>query len=197
MLPGTLLAAGQLAERFDVSRSPVQEALKALCQERLVRVLPRVGYVVTPVAIGDIDEIFDLRLCLEVLAAGRAAERTTDEQVSSLRVQHDVAVAHAAAGRWDDPAYIESVMAGNRDFHTTIAAMGGNGRLARVVGELLDEGQRIYFLYFRSERPPHPRDFHQAIIDALAARDAPAARDAMQAHILDMRDGTRLGSGLA
>ena len=196
LLPGTMLAAAQLAERFDVSRTPVHEALKALCQEGLLRVLPRVGYIVTPVTVQDIDEIFDLRLSLEVLGAGRAAERVSDAAVESLRAQNAQAQENLASGSMDDPSHLESLMAGNRRFHTGVAALSGNRRLARIVGGLLDEGQRVYFLYFRTGRRPPPGDAHDDVIRALAARDAGAARDAMAAHVQDMWEGTRVGSEL-
>jgi DNA-binding GntR family transcriptional regulator len=196
LLPGTMVAAAPLAERFGVSRTPVHEALKALCQEGLLRVLPRVGYVVTPVTVHDIDEIFDLRLSLEALGAERAAERVSDKDVENLRAQHAGALENAGRGSMDDPAYLDSLMAGNREFHTAVAALSGNHRLAHIVGGLLDEGQRVYFLYFRTGRRPPPGDAHEDIISALAARDPALARDAMTAHINDMWEGTRIGSRL-
>jgi len=196
LLPGSMVGAAHLAQRFDVSRTPVHEALKALCQEGLLRVLPRVGYIVTPVTASDIDDIFDLRLSLEVLGAGRAAELVTDRSVANLRAQHARAQDNLGRGSLDDPSYLQSLMAGNREFHTTIAALSGNQRLARIVGGLLDEGERIYFLYFRSGRPDPPGDPHVAIVDALQARDPRAARAAMTAHIEDQREGIRAGSGL-
>ncbi len=194
VLPGTMMGAAQLAERFEVSRTPVHEALKALSQEGLLRVLPRVGYIVTPVTVADIDEIFDLRLSLEVLGAGRAAELATDQDVTNLQAQHARAQENLGSGSPHDPAYLESLMAGNREFHTSVAALSGNHRLARIVDGLLDEGQRIYFLYFRSDRPAPPGDAHDDVIQALAARDPQGARNAMTAHIQDMREGTLHGS---
>ncbi len=196
LLPGSRMAAAQLAERFEVSRTPVHEALKALCQEGLLQVLPRVGYIVTPVTVADIDEIFDLRITLEVLGAGRAAELVTDQDIARLRAQHARAEENCGRGSTDDPAYLDSLMAGNREFHTTVAALSGNHRLARIVGGLLDEGQRIYFLYYHSGRPPPPGDPHDDVIRALAARDPAAARDAMAAHIQDHQEGTRAGARL-
>ncbi len=195
LLPGTMLGAQQLAERFQTSRTPVHEALKALCQEGLLKVVPRVGYTVTPVTVADIDEIFDLRLSLEVLGAGLAARRVTDQDVRTLEAQHHRAEQNLNSGSIDDAAYLQSLIAGNRDFHSSIAALSGNQRLARMVGGLLDEGQRIYFLYFRAGRPPPPGNPHQDILHGLAARNPRDARRAMAAHIQELRDGTRAGSG--
>jgi DNA-binding GntR family transcriptional regulator len=186
--PGTRLGAPQLAETLEMSRTPVHEALKTLCQEGLLSVEPRVGYRVTPVTVRDIEEIFDLRLTNEVHGAGLAARRAAVRDVEILRGKHERAMENVGSGSAEDAAYLESLMAGNRDFHVSVAAMSGNRRLARIVGGLLDEGQRIYFLYYRAHRPYVPS--HARVIDALAARDPDAAREAMAAHIRDQAEGT-------
>lgn len=187
-LPGALLGAPQLAESLEMSRSPVHEALKTLCQEGLVVVEARVGYRVTPVTVRDIEEIFELRLLDEVHGAGLAAARAATRDVEILRAQHERGKAIVGTGSSDDPAYLESLAASNREFHVSVAAMSGNRRLARIVGALLDEGQRIHFLYFLNHRVFVDR--HAAVIDALAARDPDAAREAMATHIRETAEGT-------
>jgi len=188
LLPGALLGAPQLAESLEMSRTPVHEALKTLCQEGLLIVEPRVGYRVTPVTVHDIEEIFDLRLLNEVHGAGRAAGRAARRDVEILRAQRQRGAEIVAAGSVDDLAHLESLMASNREFHVSVAAMSGNARLARIVGGLLDEAQRIHFLYFLTHRPSVDR--HTPVIDALEARDPDAAREAMAAHIREMAEGT-------
>ena len=188
MTPGTLLGAPQLAESLEMSRTPVHAALKRLCEEGLLDVEPRVGYRVTPVTVKDIEEIFDLRLLNEVHAAGLAAARAARRDVEILRGQHKRAHAKAGTGSVDDPDFLAALVGGNRDFHLSVATMSGNVRLARIIARLLDEGQRIYFLYFLADRPL--TDWHTPVIDALAARDPEAAREAMAAHIRSQAEGT-------
>lgn len=188
LLPGAMLASAQLAESLGMSRTPVQEALKALTREGLLVATPRVGYRVTPVTVRDIREIFDLRLALEAHAAGLAAEGAATRDVEILRAQQRQAKEHCAERSVEDPSYLESVILDNREFHVSIAAMSRNERLTRAVGALLDEGQRIYYLYFLASRPRW--DPHATIIDALAARDPQAARQAMAAHLEDQAQGT-------
>lgn len=189
LLPGTLLAAPQLAEQLEMSRTPVHEALKRLSLEGLLVVEPRVGYRVTPVTVRDIEETFELRLVNEAHGAGLAARQAAARDVAVLRAQHERAMKNVGSGTIDDPSYVESLMAGNREFHISVAAMSGNQRLARFVEELLDEGQRAYFIYFLPHRPI-VRDMHAPVIDAVAARDPEAAREAMAAHIRDQAEGT-------
>jgi len=66
--PETILAETTLAEQYGVSRAPAREALKRLATFGFVRVVPRVGYIVSNVSVRDFDEIFALRLVLEPLA---------------------------------------------------------------------------------------------------------------------------------
>ena len=121
-----------------MSRTPVHEALKDLCREGLLVVEPRVGYRVTPVTVADIEEIFDLRLVNEVHGAGLAAARAADREVAVLRERHERGKESAGKGSVEDPAYLESLMAINRDFHVGVAAMSRNRRLTRIVEGLLD-----------------------------------------------------------
>jgi DNA-binding GntR family transcriptional regulator len=187
LAPGTMLGSAQLGASLGMSRTPVQEALKALTLEGLLIAAPRAGYRVTPVTVRDIEEIFDLRRTLEVHGVGLAAKSAATRDVQILRAQHRHAEEHCAKGALGDPEYLQTVILNNRDFHVSIAAMSGNARLAKTVGALLDEGQRFYYLYFQA---PKPRwDPHALIIDALAARDPQAARQAMAAHIDDQAAG--------
>ncbi len=188
LLPGTMLGAPHLAESLEMSRTPVQEALKALAREGLLIATPKVGYRVTPVTVHDIEEMFALRLMLEVPAAGLASERAATRDVEILRARDADAQANASDGSVENHAYLESVIQNNKEFHVSIATMSGNQRLAKSIAALLDEGRRIYYLYWLAPRPDW--DPHTLIIDALAARDPDAARQAMAAHLEDQAEGT-------
>jgi len=84
---GTRLRETEIATRYRVSRTPVREALRHLAAEGLVVILPHAGAQVAGFSIAEVDEIFEIRGALEVLAAGRAAERATPEMVRTLRAQ--------------------------------------------------------------------------------------------------------------
>ncbi len=81
--PGQDLREQELAERYQVSRSPVRDSLLRLEQEKLMMVLPRQGYRVTPINIDDVNDIFDLRLLIEPVCAAAAA-RADDAALSTL-----------------------------------------------------------------------------------------------------------------
>ncbi len=74
LAPGAMLAAPRLAETLEMSRTPVHEALKTLCQEGLLVVEPRAGYRVTAVTTRDVEEIFDLRLARDLAQAAQRCD---------------------------------------------------------------------------------------------------------------------------
>ena len=77
--PGEWLKENDLADELLVSRTPVREAIRKLEQEGYVVTVPRRGAYVASVSIRDINEIFEIRAALEVLACELAAERITED----------------------------------------------------------------------------------------------------------------------
>ncbi len=167
--PGELLSEAEVARRFDVSRTPVREALNLLASDRLVQALPQRGHLVRTISLAEIMEAFDLRELLEVKAAGEAALNITDEEVAELRKIID-----------DQ----EDGVLSNYVFHSKIAHISGNRLLAEFIDELLILMQTLII--------DHPRlqDLgpEYQIIDALASHNPEAAREAMRTHTREARD---------
>lgn len=187
--PGAMVFAAELAERLQMSPTPVHEALKALCREGLMHVKPRRGYVVSELSERDIKENFELRLMLEVPAARLAAERASTEAIAALTAQNDGARRRVAAGPQSDPlTFLEAVNAGNQEFHVGVARMSGNERLERTVAALLEETQRAFHLYGRAPKDPSTSDHHGQILRAITARDPDTAHDAMAAHLHEAQE---------
>jgi len=82
--PGAVLNEKELADRLRVSKTPIREGLSLLEHEGLVQTIPRRGYIVTPITVQHIHELFDLRIILESAAVERAALVITDEQIQAL-----------------------------------------------------------------------------------------------------------------
>ncbi|MFE6870454.1 GntR family transcriptional regulator [Kitasatospora sp. NPDC057692] len=118
---GSRLRERELSESFGVSRIPVREALVRLAAEGLVVTEPRRGATVRRLTLRDVDELFDLRLSLEVFAAGRATERCAQGyRHPGLQQVMDRA---EDATRRDDAA---DIAAANTAFHAEIITMTGN-----------------------------------------------------------------------
>ena len=94
--PGDPLSENQLVERFNVSKTPIREALTSLVQDGLVEYTPNRGFTVTTVSIMDINEIFEARIFIETELFRMAVKRISDVEVDQLegqsRVQGDSGV---------------------------------------------------------------------------------------------------------
>lgn len=170
--PETILAESTLAERYGVSRPPTREALKRLETFRLVRAVPRVGYIVAGVSLRDFDEIFSLRLNLEPLGVELAVPRLTEADLDrlegfarqSLRVPTQL---RSERGRL--------LAHSNAAFHREISSIAGNSRLERMVGMLIDEFDRYMLMLAYSDAVWLLLDQHQALVEAMRTGDAAAA----------------------
>src|SRR5574344_883633 len=81
---GERLMEIQLAEQMGVSRTPVREAIRKLELEGFVVMIPRRGTYVADLSIKDINDVYEIRISLDVLAAGLAAERIEPEELEEL-----------------------------------------------------------------------------------------------------------------
>src|SRR5574344_1559079 len=82
---GERLMEIQLAEEMGVSRTPVREAIRKLELEGFVVMIPRRGTYVADISIKDITEVYEIRTALDILAAGLAAERISDEELEAMQ----------------------------------------------------------------------------------------------------------------
>jgi DNA-binding GntR family transcriptional regulator len=188
LAPGAEFTEAALAERYRLGRASIRSALSRLSQDGFVNVVPRRGYVIAPITVKGVQEIFELRLILEP-AAARIATGHVDLQ--RLR----------ATNSW--PTISDSTkqnlrfLTSNRAFHIAIAEATGNDRLAQAITTLHDEMARLLNLgLFSSGREPDAlqidyelqRQQHDVLIDSLAARDPDAAERAAREHIEHSRD---------
>ncbi len=176
--PGRQIAQRQLAEQYGSGLTPIREALQRLSQEGFVQAIPRFGYIVSPVALSDVREIFELRAILEGAAARLAARKATPEQLRRL----------AKAARFtyvykDRPSY-SRFLAYNADFHRSLAVAAGNQRLADQVSRVLDELTRVFHLGLDlKDSAEEMRTEHVALAQALAERDAVRAEEIVLGQI--------------
>lgn len=166
--PGEELTEARLAARLNVGKAPVRFALVRLQQERLVASIPRQGYVVSSLSLQDIEDIYQLRMVLEPLAVGLAAQRISADSLKQLGALSSVD--YAAGDRLGENRFLKS----NRLFHNIIAEQCGNERLAQLIGQLHDNVARILALCI-SEHPNRWDLGHKAIVAALSKGDAEQA----------------------
>ena len=167
--PGAPLDEVGLAERFDMSRTPVREALVRLAAEGLVTQLPNRNTIVAPIDFGKLPVYFEALTLMYRVTTRLAAEGRTEQHLVQMR-RYQAAYANAVTK--DD---VPGMIGNNRDLHVAIAEAGGNPYFTALFTRLLDEGRRILRLYYyRSFNDHLPRKYvkeHDEIIDAIEARD--------------------------
>lgn len=170
--PETILAESTLAERYGVSRPPTREALKRLETFRLVRAVPRVGYIVTGVNLRDFDEIFALRLNLEPMGVELAVPRLTDADLAKLEELARQSLDIPTQPRSEQGRLLAST---NAQFHRKISSIAGNSHLERMVGVLIDEFDRFMPMLAYSDAIWFLRDQHQTLVETMRTGDAGTA----------------------
>ncbi len=168
--PGTEISEPQLCAQFRLGKAPVRMALIRLAHDGLVRAIPRRGYMVTPVTLQDIHDVFELRLMLEPAAARMAAGKVDTQR---LRLLDDVC---RAGYQSTDTKSITRFLDASKSFHVAIAQATGNCRLANMISQLLDQMTRLLHLGLglrnRSQEMQHE---HRALLKALARGDGETA----------------------
>ncbi|MEU6624203.1 GntR family transcriptional regulator [Streptomyces litmocidini] len=164
--PGGPIRQEALAARFEVSRVPLREALKALEAEGLVVHHVHRGYFVAELSLDDLEEIYRIRELLETEAVRRAVRRMPDGTVGTLeRIQREV---ERAAEEGD----VAAMAAANRLFHFTLIEASGMPRLVRLVTTLWDATDAYRSLYYAES--PHRQQAvreHRAVISSLRRGD--------------------------
>jgi DNA-binding GntR family transcriptional regulator len=164
--PGSPLDEVSLSEQFQMSRTPIREALVRLSAEGLVTTLPNRNTIVSTIDFVRLPVYFEaLSLMYRVTTRSAAAHRKP-EHMEAIRA-HQRAFAEAVEKR-DAIAMIAS----NRDFHVAIAEAGGNFYFTALFTRLLDEGRRILRLYYSSFDDRLPRQYvdeHEALVAAINA----------------------------
>jgi DNA-binding GntR family transcriptional regulator len=176
--PGERLEVEEIAHRYNTSVTPVRDALQMLNQEGLVAIRPRSGYFITSLTLKQLRDMLEMRKILEVAAVERAVQRVTPEQLQQLRTVH-------AGYTGDDEESYDRYTDENSRFHRLLAEASGNLKLAESVGHLMDRLARFMVLRHAGKSLEAT---HLRIADALAARDAEAARRALLEDIDSARD---------
>ena len=168
--PGEDISEGVLAARYRLGKAPIRSAMVRLRQEGLVVSRGRQGNAVSAVTLRDVQEVFQLRLVLEVTAVRLAAGKVNARRLRSLNE-----AAHAAWSPGDE-ASESTYLRANRDLHRYVAESSGNQRLAALVVALMEQHERIVRLGLALQNREHEfHHFHDDLVDALIEGDGDRA----------------------
>lgn len=179
----TRLMEIDLAEKMNVSRTPIREAIRQLESDGLVVIEPRKGAYVSKIAIADLLDIMEVREDLEGLAAALAAERINDEQrlvLNKLTRLYELAIEN------NDK---DKIVEGDEKFHKYIVQCSGNNTLIQMVNQVQELSLRFRYLYYDdyAEYVRMP-EVHKHIRDAICTGNAEIARKEATLHIRNLRD---------
>lgn len=195
--PGDRLTELQLSRQFGTSRAPVREAARLLENQGLVVSHPRRGFFVRSLTADEMDDIYELRLGLELHAASLAVKRMSVAEIDALEAQvarlHDL----AATGTVEDQIFADFRV------HRMLCEGAGNTRLLKVYDELAAEMSMGITLIGKLYDDPHRLAAeHDPLVAAVRKRDARALKSALkhhiavaQTHVVDLLRQSRTGKG--
>lgn len=175
--PNERLIEEEIAERLQISRTPIRESFKRLAAEGLI-VNRRRGWLVYEHTLDEIRQIYETRMALEGFAARLAAERANEAELNTI----DAIFQHPEHFRGE--AARETLVIENEKFHAAINQAAGNQKLI----DLLSQTHLFYFntriaAFYAPSDIAEAREHHAAIVTALLQRDSAAAEQAVRHDI--------------
>jgi DNA-binding GntR family transcriptional regulator len=179
--PGQRLDQGEIAERLNVSRSPVREALRTLAAEELVRVYPHRGAAVAEFSREELEEIYFLRGTLEGMAIRLAVSKMDDTRIAKLR---------EILEKLDDTTDLDRWLDLNREFHNVIYQAIDRPRLISLIQHLRNISAPYTRHYIAlPEYMKVTQEGHWHILQALIDQDGVRAQEETQKHLKVISDG--------
>jgi DNA-binding GntR family transcriptional regulator len=175
--PGEFLSEVDLAAQCRTSRTPVREACGRLAQDNWLQRIPRKGYLVAPISVRDIVELYEFRRILECFSAEKVALTARRDEIDELRSLVRV--------ESDPNAGLQEILASNQAFHQRLAELAGNQRVVDELRLSLGYVQRLDTLCTQTVPGWIP---HTDILFAIESHRPIDAHQAMAIHIDTSRD---------
>ncbi len=176
---GQIYSVPSIAETLGVSVTPVREAMLDLAAEGIVEAVPNRGFRVLELTPRDLDEIYELRLLLEVPATAQLATRgLSAEQLGTLvRLAGEI---ERTAEAGEGASFLEA----DRAFHLALLEETGNRRLVELVSRLRDQA-RLYGVarLAREGGLQSSAHEHRRIVEAIRAGDAGTVTELLTHHL--------------
>jgi DNA-binding GntR family transcriptional regulator len=178
LVAGDRFSEAELGARLGVSRTPVREALFRLRNEGFLEVEPKLGWFVRPIDFGKLEQLYDLRIVLELASVTRLCGRT--EESPELEALKEIWLVPAP----DRLADAREVGANDEQFHATLVRAAGNDEMARVHWDVTERIRIIRRLDFtRPDRIEATYNEHAKILRAVIQRKADQAQLLLKTHI--------------
>ena len=181
--PGQYVTDNQIADELNISRTPVRDALRLLEHEGFLISEARRGWKVYSLSLEDIHQIFDIKVALEGMIAGQAAECDDEGKRAALRDAMERMKQAAAAN--DNEAWRQADV----ELHDTIFSMCSNERAARIIQNLNEQWWRVRIGFLAMQgRIERSNPEHEAIVESILAGDGQEAERLMRIHLNNVRE---------
>lgn len=185
LLPGDRFSENEMAAQMQVSRTPVREALMRLQREGFVEVSFRSGWQVRPFDFEQYEQLYDVRIVLEMAAVRRLCEMQPAPDLQALQAIWLV----PAEQRLDDGP---RVCALDERFHLQLVEATGNAEMARIHHDLTERLRIVRRIDFtKAPRIQATYDEHAAILRNILARRADEAQRLLRVHIEESKAEVR------
>ena len=181
--PGERLDMKDLARKFDVSPTPIKDALNRLTAQGFIEIRPRKGTYVADLSMEDVVETFEIREALECLAAEKLVDRVTQDGVEKFR-QLIAELEKAVKDERDRFVHEQK----NEAFHNLIVDLAGNKKLKEMYRGLKAHIKMVRVHYLSRNNwvdriEGEERAEHRRIFKAIEARDGAQLVQALRQHI--------------
>jgi len=182
--PEHRLTEAELCQKFGVSRSPVREALRTLATDGFVKKMPNRGYAVKQYNLREIEELYEVRLALELFVVECLAKRCTPmkDDMDALK-RTWTGLLNGSSKKDEELARLDTL------FHETLAHAAGNKSLLRQL-RAINERLLLFLMidFGKAHRVESTCHQHLEILKRIAAKDISGARKAMQRNIEEGRN---------
>lgn len=186
--PNSRLTETELANHFEVSRTPIREALQRLESEGLITIRPKQGCFVRAMDLDEFSEYYQIRISLEMLSLENACTNMSDEALKKLAQIWETCPAFK-----DDNDNGEQTAALDESFHLTLASGGGNRILVKLLGDINNRIRIVRRWDFTDrERIQKTYEEHYSIVNHLLKRDLASAKTEMARHIKKSEEFTKM-----
>ena len=181
--PGSIVSERELANRYEMSKTPIREAMTQVCRQGLMQRLPGRGYMISPITIKEIHDLYEMRQIIEKATVERFIARPSSSHLKKLK--EIATIRYQPNNPESEVVFLEA----NRDFHLTLARASGNTRLVQALESILIEMERLFHLGL------HVGDYstemmveHQDLVARLEKGDLDHALDSIVAQIMSSKN---------
>lgn len=177
--PSTFLSERQLAAQLAMSKTPIRAALARLELEGFVTISPQQGVIVRDLAVGEIADLYEIRVALETYVLRSLAGRLTPAQV--VRIEVNLKAQAVVCENFDVERGVEL----DRDFHRLFCEFLGNREIVRVMSQLDEKFHRVVSQVFQlsPKRMTDSYAEHRGLAEAVISGDGELAARRIEEHL--------------